>query len=189
MKSFRLVAAAVAVLLAAGGVCRPLPASAQAPEMGAAGMSAPDAYPHPVKVLRCDPQRTVSTSPTYVGFAPGYYGGPWRDPWGYNYYQPAVPTTVSETGTLYLDYRNATPKVMATIDFGLIANGRLVAEVRDVGTFSPNIEIKHSFGLSPNVFPLQTGLPQCVPLHIVFKDGTKWRNPHLPRHDKTVYHQ
>jgi hypothetical protein len=182
------MAALAAVLLAAGGVSRPLPALAQAPEMGAAGASAAESYTHPVSVLRCDPQRTVSTSPTYVGFGPGFYGGGyWNDPWGVNYFQPAVPTTVSETGTLYLDYKNATPKVMGTIDFGLVANGRLVAEVRDVGTFSPGIEIKHSFGLSPNVFPLQTGLPRCVALRILFKDGTKWKNPNLPHHDKTIY--
>ncbi|MGZ6181959.1 MAG: hypothetical protein ACXWNV_07900 [Vulcanimicrobiaceae bacterium] len=29
----------------------------------------------------------------------------------------------------------------------LIARGHLVAEVRDVGTFSPNVEIKHAFDL------------------------------------------
>ena len=54
------------------------------------------------------------------------------------------------------------------IEFGLVARGTLIAEVRDVGKFSPNIEIKHSFGLSPNVFPIGTGLPQCVALRVTY---------------------
>ena len=62
-----------------------------------------------------------------------------------------------------------------------------MAEVRDVGTFSPGAEIKHKFGISTNVFPLQTGLPQCVPLGIQFEDGTKWRNPALPAHNPQLY--
>ena len=81
---------------------------------------------------------------------------------------------------LGIDYTNKTQKVMREIEFGLIANGNLVAEVKDVGTFSPGIEIKHEFGISHNVFPLQTGLARCVPLRIKFADGTKWRNPRLP---------
>ena len=53
----------------------------------------------------------------------------------------------------------------------------MVAEVRDVGTFSPGAEIKHQFGLSPNVFPLGTSIVECVPLKITFVDGSKWKNP------------
>ena len=79
--------------------------------------------------------------------------------------------------------------VMTDIEFGLVANGRLVAEVRDVGTFSPGAEIKHQFGLNPNVFPLQTALSRCVPLRIIFADGTTWKNGHLPkRHHRTKPH-
>ncbi len=76
---------------------------------------------------------------------------------------------------------------MTEIEFGLVANGRLVAEVRDVGTFSPGAEIKHKFGLNPNVFPLQTSFAKCVPLHIKFADGTKWRNPNLPALQRSIY--
>jgi len=76
---------------------------------------------------------------------------------------------------------------MHTIEFGLVANGVLRAEVRDVGTFSPGAEIKHSFGISANVFPIQTGLPQCIPLRITFADGSKWRNPALPHKNEKIY--
>ncbi|HEV8022576.1 MAG TPA: hypothetical protein VGP41_14975 [Candidatus Lustribacter sp.] len=145
-----------------------------------------------VRVNRCDPQlQQPAVAGPYVGFAPGYYPGRgpyyrWNDVYGYRYNQAAM---LPANGTLYLDYVNVTHKEMTTIEFGLIANGHLVAEVRDVGKFSPNIEIKHEFGLSPNVFPIQTGLPQCPALRITFADGTKWVNPRLPRLEHKLYGQ
>jgi hypothetical protein len=132
---------------------------------------------HPVNVTTCNPSRNVMVS---GGWVPGYYP---RNPYyystvyGYRYYQPPVRTS---NPTLAIDYTNMTAKPMSEIEFGLVANGNLVAEVKDVGTFSPGVEIKHEFGLSPNVFPLQTSLARCVPLKIRFADGTKWRNPRLP---------
>jgi hypothetical protein len=97
--------------------------------------------------------------------------------YGYRYYQPPVRTS---NPTLNINYSNATEQTMKSIEFGLVANGNLVAEVKDVGTFSPGVEIKHEFGLSPNVFPLQTSLAKCIPLKITYADGTKWKNPRLP---------
>jgi hypothetical protein len=142
--------------------------------------------PGPLKVSLCDPQRSVAV-PAYSGFTPGYYPfAPyyWTDPYGFQYRQyPAMPTS----GTLSIDYVNVTAQVMKTIDFGLVARGRLVAEVRDVGKFSPNAEIKHQFGLSDNVFPLRTALARCIPLHIIYADGTTWTNPHLPKLRRELY--
>jgi hypothetical protein len=149
--------------------------------------SALEAVPaHPVTVSTCDPRQNAQAfSPVY---APAYYpGGPyygWYDVYGYRYYQPPV---VQQNPTLAIDYRNVTQKTMSQVEFGLIANGHLVAEVKDVGKFSPGVEIKHEFGISPNVFPLQTGLPRCVPLRITFADGTKWHNPHLPAIRRQLY--
>jgi len=160
----RLVAAA---LLSAGSFS---PAFAQpAPE-------------HPVKVTTCDPRQNAvaygsAWTPAYYPYNPYL----WNDVYGYRYWQPSY---VQNNPTLAIDYSNQTSKVMKSIEFGLIANGNLVAEVKDVGTFSPGIEIKHEFGISPNVFPLQTGLPRCVPLRIAFADGTHWRNPRLPQHPR-----
>jgi hypothetical protein len=121
-------------------------------------------------------------SPAYWGGARGYWG--WPDVYGGSFYQPPVTTTKPELG---IDYVNIAHKTMHMIEFGLIANGILRAEVRDVGTFSPGAEIKHSFGISANVFPIQTGLPQCIPLHIEFADGSKWRNPKLPPKNENIY--
>jgi hypothetical protein len=138
---------------------------------------------HPIRVNKCDPQFRTNAYPGYVaGYYPRLTPWGWVDVYGYRYMQPP-PTTTAHLG---IDYVNITNKVMSTIEFGLLARGTLVAEVRDVGTFSPGAEIKHEFGISPNVFPLGTGLSRCVPLRITFSDGTKWRNPHLPAIQRTV---
>jgi hypothetical protein len=130
-----------------------------------------------IKVTNCVPSRNVMVS---GGWTPAYYpAGPyyWPSVYGYRYYQPRMATSNPALG---IDYVNTSDKVMKQIEFGLIANGRLVAEVKDVGTFSPGAEIKHQFGVSPNIFPLQTSLVKCMPLKITYADGTKWQSHHLP---------
>lgn len=132
---------------------------------------------HPVDVSTCHPSRNVSYA---GGWGAGFYPRSaywWPSVYGDRYYQPPLR---SGNPTLSIDYANNTQQVMKSIEFGLVANGNLVAEVKDVGTFSPGIEIKHQFGISPNVFPISTGLPQCMPLKVVFADGTTWTNRHLP---------
>jgi hypothetical protein len=141
-----------------------------------------------VRVNRCSPTRNVTTTAVGpYGYGPGFYPRGayyWDDPFGYPYYQP--PVAVNQSASLSIDYVNVTPVTMQTIEFGLVANGRLVAEVRDVGKFSPNIEIKHTFGLSPNVFPLSTALPQCIPLRITYEDQATWVNPELHRLQRAI---
>ncbi len=144
--------------------------------------------PHPIKVNKCNPQRGTYTQ---TGFVPAYYpmgvGPYWGWPsvygYGYRYYQ----SPVAGNPTLAIDYVNATETVMKDVEFGLVVRGTLVAEVRDVGTFSPGAEIKHEFGISRNVFPIQTSFPECVPLKITFADGSKWKNPHLPALHRSIY--
>ncbi len=150
--------------------------------------------PHPIAVSACNPERNVSYN--WAGYTPAYwpgpaYGGFYRGYWGYpsvygpTYYQAPV----ENDPTLGIDYKNVTNVVMKQIEFGLLVRGALVAEVKDVGTFSPGAEIKHKFGLSPNVFPLQTSYAKCVPLKITFEDGSHWKNPHLPAYKATMYGQ
>ncbi|HEY1653922.1 MAG TPA: hypothetical protein VGF86_02275 [Candidatus Tumulicola sp.] len=185
MKTVRLTWRVVALSLVAG---LPLPALAHgAPVVVAVAAAHPHVtMPHPISVNACNPQRNNRMS---AGYAPGYWpgGSYWGWPsvygYGYNYYSYPV----EGNPTLGIDYSNATSVVMHDIEFGLIARGQLVAEVRDVGTFSPGAEIKHEFGLNPNVFPLSTSMVQCVPLKITFADGTKWKNPHLPALHKSIY--
>jgi hypothetical protein len=94
---------------------------------------------------------------------------------------------VEHNPTLAIDYVNVTSEVMKEIEFGLVVHGNMVAEVKDVGTFSPGAEIKHEFGVSRNIFPIQTSYAQCVPLKITFADGTRWKNPHLPALRESIY--
>ena len=159
------------------------PASSSPPMM----MTAPaQTIHHPLHVTNCHPQQGQVYAPAYVGYAPGFYPGYpyyWGDVYGARFYQPPISTS---NPTLSIDYSNATSQVMSSIEFGLIARGELVAEVRDVGTFSPGAEIKHRFGLSPNVFPLQTSLVECVPLRIHFQDGTKWVNPNYHQYRREI---
>jgi hypothetical protein len=182
------------VVLSVGALCLVAAILAFAPAQSTAAsemMSAPAqvAMAAPIKVTACLPKQG-STTWVNSGFAPAYYPagiGPywgWGSVYGPTYYS-AQPITSNPT--LGIDYFNNTKVTMKQIEFGLIARGQLVAEARDVGTFSPGAEIKHVFGLSPNVFPLGTGLPHCVPLKITFADGTKWKNPHLPALQKSIY--
>jgi len=73
------------------------------------------------------------------------------------------------------------------IEFALVAGGHMVAEVRDEGAFSPSVEIRHSYGLNPKVFPLGTAVPLCVPLRVRFADDTLWVNPTLPLIVRSIY--
>jgi hypothetical protein len=182
MKSVVFLSRALAFTAA---IAAPIAASAQtsAPMMMTAKGNQLRTFANPIKVNSCNPQRNVGVA---TGFAPAYYPvGPyfWPDVYGFNYYQYPV----QGNPTLGIDYVNETPITMKEIEFGLIARGELVAEVRDVGTFSTGAEIKHEFGISPNVFPLSTGLAQCVPLKITFADGSKWKNPHLPTLRRQIY--
>jgi hypothetical protein len=192
-----LVAGATVVLLSMSSGFAQAQTPAAAPPAAAPAMpaAAPAAAPAPhvpsgrslISVNDCNPKLNVQQyGGGYVGYAPVAWGGGfWGDPYGARFYQPPVTTTSPQ---LAIHYKNISPKTMTTIDFGLVANGVLVAEVRDVGTFTPHAEIKHRFALNPNVFPLRTGLPQCVPLHIVFSDGSKWRNPALPPPNQKIYY-
>jgi hypothetical protein len=174
MRCFQVAAFAAGTLALSSGL-----AAAQPVYEGQSHQS-----PGPIHVEECDPRGGSPPSVTYVG--PAFYGfAPvpplgFRDVYGNYVTQPGVSPELS------INYKNVGDKVAKIVDFGLVARGTLVAEVRDVGKFSPNITIKHTFGLSPNVFPLGTGLPLCVPLHVEFQDGTRWKNPHLPQLKATL---
>ena len=176
--------------------CAAAPAAAQNPapaQSPTAAMHATKPVPHAnqiIKVSHCHPSLNLMQSGGYYGgFTPGfpgYYGaGYWGDVYGARFYQPPVTTASPQ---LAIDYVNVSHDVMRQIEFGLVANGVLVAEVKDVGTFSPGAEIKHRFSISANVFPIQTGLPQCVPMHVVYESGAKWRNPALPPKNQHIYY-
>jgi hypothetical protein len=145
----------------------------------------------PVTLKHCEvvPGQTMVTG---RGRTPGFFPRSgtyvWRDPFGRMYRQWPTPVHVSTTDpALYVDYVNTTPEPLETVVIGLVTNGNLIAEVRDVGTFTQGATISRSFGLNPVILPL-TGLPQCVPLQATFKNGTVWTHPHLPALSPRLYH-
>ncbi len=161
---------------------------AMAPAPAAAPAAKPVMASQLIHVSTCHPSLNLMQSGGgyYGGFAPApFVGGYWGDAYGVGFYQPPVVTSDPQ---LAIDYKNISTKVMKHIEFGLVVNGILRAEVQDAGTFSPQAEIKHRFGISKNVFPIQSGLPVCAPLRITFEDGTKWRNPRLPPKNHNIYY-
>lgn len=152
----------------------------------AGAVAAVNIPPHPIHVSRCHPERNIYQG---GGYAPAYYpyrAGPywgWPSAYGPMYYSYPV----EGHPTLSIDYVNVTSDVMKQIEFGLVVHGTMIAEVKDVGTFSPGAEIKHEFGVSSNIFPIQTSYAQCVPLKITFENGTTWHNPHLPALRASIY--
>jgi hypothetical protein len=191
VSAYALTTALVLCIATLVGVARMSQAQpTEAPSPSAMAQPTPHA-PHAsqlVKVSHCSAKLNVMQSGGWgPGYVPGwgYRGGYWGDAYGYNYYQAPVTTTDPQ---LAIDYVNVSPETMNDIEFGLVVNGVLRAEVKDVGTFSPGTEIKHKFGISPNVFPLQTSLEQCVPLRITFANGKKWRNPGLPPKNQHIYY-
>ena len=91
-----------------------------------------------IHVSNCHPSMNEMTSypPAYYPYAGRPYG--WTNVYGYAYTMPPVTTT---SPALQIDYRNVYTKTMKDIEFGLVARGVLVAEVKDVGKFSPGAEV------------------------------------------------
>lgn len=136
----------------------------------------------PIRVTSCEVRPHYAVVP---GFHPGFYHAPyyWYDIYGYRYFQPPL----AGHPDLAIAYRNESRVTATAIDFGLVDRGNLIAEVRDVGSFSPYATIEHQFGLDPNVYPIGSALYQCVPLRVEFRNGELWTNPHLPRLRRSIY--
>jgi len=184
------VSAAAAHIAVAQPTAAPTPAGT--PSAATAAKPVPTAS-QLINVSACNPKLNIMQTgggylagPGYNDYVNGwgYRGGYWPDAYGVSYYQAPVTTADPQLG---IHYKNISHKTMSSIEFGLVVNSVLRAEVKDVGTFSPGAEIKHKFGLNPNVFPIQSALPQCIPLRITFADGTHWRNPALPPKNHKIY--
>jgi hypothetical protein len=160
--------------------------SAPTPAMMASPSAAHKAAPVPagsalVKVSSCSPQGTnPQGGPGGIAYIPGQaVSSYWPDVYSNTIYQPSASTAGPK---LLITFTNISTKPMSTIEFGLLSNELLAGEVQDHGTFSPGVTIKHKLGL--NLSAQLPGASRCVPLRIVFADGTKWRNPRLPAKGK-----
>jgi hypothetical protein len=81
-----------------------------------------------------------------------------------------------------IDFVNASNAPISSVEFGLIADGKLLAVVRDVGTFTPNASIMHAYGIAETAVPAADATTECVPLRVRYADGTTWLNPTMPAH-------
>ena len=147
---------------------------------------------NPIKVGRCDLEVKggraggYSSTTGFVGYTSGYTpGAPYwfNDPMGHAYYQPGT----SGSSNLFIDFTNVTGKEMKVIEWGAEVRGVLVAEARDVGSFSPNAEIKRKYGVNPNIVPKEGVKLSCVPTKIEFADGTTWKPSEEPPASPTLY--
>ncbi|MGR4064092.1 MAG: hypothetical protein ACLQPV_01430 [Vulcanimicrobiaceae bacterium] len=184
---YRLLTVALTVAIIAGAVAS---AGAQSPPPGAVlppGTPVPGVPLGPtlVKVDVCD---ATGPGQPHVNYQPfmtsAYTGGTWNDMYNNMYYQPSVS---DNAGSLAIEYQNVSNKTMKVIEFGLMADNILLAEVRDTGTFTHGATIKHKFGVSQYIFPIRLGAPKCVALRITYADGSKWVNPKHPQPGKALY--
>ena len=76
-----------------------------------------------------------------------------------------------------IGYVNTAATPIATIDFGLLVNGKVAAMFRDVGTFAPQAHVMHAFGVYGKDVPYMHMAMSCIPLRIRYTDGTSWTNP------------
>lgn len=140
---------------------RPLPALLLA--SAALSLAAPPALaivmPGPIRVHACVPQMSVPPQTIH-----GLYGR--------TYVQPGMPTSVM------VHYTNDGELAATTVEFGLVVDGRVRSELRDVGSFARGAEIRHSLGVKHDV--ALGNATHCVPLRVVFSDGSVWKNPDPP---------
>jgi hypothetical protein len=114
---------------------------------------------NPIKVTGCTPSAPQTTNQTIAG-QPQYQPG--------------------STGRLAITFANAGAQPATSITFGLVQNGKAVAQPQAKGTFSPHVKIAQTFSLNKSIFPLAPAKPQCIALRVKWKDGTYWVNPHMP---------
>jgi hypothetical protein len=96
-------------------------------------------------------------------------------PFGQMVAQPSLPPM------LMIDFANVSSNPIASVDFGLVSNGKVVAMVRDTGMFAPNATIMHAYGIQASQVPSGSGAT-CIPLRVQYANGTTWMNPDMPGH-------
>jgi hypothetical protein len=90
--------------------------------------------------------------------------------------QPGLPAMAM------IDFFNATNNEISSIEFGLVADGKLLAVVRDTGSFAPNARIMHAYGIDAAAVPPAGAQTECVPLRVRYANGSTWMNPSMPAH-------
>jgi hypothetical protein len=110
------------------------------------------------------------------GASAGHPEASYMGPFNKMVLQPALPPMAM------IDFFNASSRPISAIEFGLVADGKLLAVVRDMGSFTPNARIMHAYGIAEAAVPPANAMTQCVPLRVRYADGTTWMNPSMPAH-------
>jgi hypothetical protein len=103
---------------------------------------------------------------------------PWINPYGI--YERNLVLFPAFDAFLAISYKNQAGVAAKEVDFGLVARGSLIAIAKDLGTFSPGVDIDHEFVVSREIFPLGTTFPVCSVLRVRYADGSVWLNPSPP---------
>jgi len=123
-----------------------------------------DSLSAPIQVQGC-----VSTPATDEFTFPGLENAP-------------IMTQLAMPAMVIVRYVNASSSPIATIDFGLVSDGKLTAMFRDNGSFAPQAEVMHAFGIQNSAVTTAGAPVSCVPLRVHYADGESWTNPAPPSH-------
>jgi len=121
-----------------------------------------DLPPAPIQIQGC-----VTTPATEEFTFPAPDGGP-------------TVTQLATPAMVIIRYVNTSSNPIATIDFGLVSGGKLAAMVRDIGSFAPQADVMHAFGINNSAVIRTSMLSSCVPLRIRYANGDSWTNPAPP---------
>lgn len=133
------------------------------PAAGAAPMAGPPSMAEVIHVDAC-------------GASAGHPEQSYMGPFTKMVLQPALPPMAM------IDFFNASDRPISAVEFGLVADGKLVAIVRDMGSFAPKARIMHAYGIADAAVPPAKAMTECVPLRVRYADGTTWMNPSMPAH-------
>lgn len=81
---------------------------------------------------------------------------------------------------LMIAFKNDASRPLSSIDFGVVRGGKVIAVVRDAGSFSNSTVIMHAFHLPPVMESKES--VTCVPLAAKYADGSSWMTPEMPAH-------
>lgn len=88
------------------------------------------------------------------------------NPFGVAQDQAAVPPM------LMIAFKNTAAHPLSTVDFGVVRGGKVIAVVRDAGSFANSAVIMHAFHL-PSIMQSEESVT-CIPLAAKYADGSSW---------------
>jgi hypothetical protein len=97
----------------------------------------------------------------------------------YSYVQPQVPAandSIPLPGLFDVSFTNHNNVPATEVDFAVEANGIVVDQVADLGTFSKDVAVRHTLQTTS-----EFNGSKVVVASVTFADGTTWNNDAAPR--------